>query len=436
MTLRAPSPRRIARALRRCLGAVSTAAPRRSGPIAVPADADSLLASFIAVTERFPRDYDPNYLAVRDCLRAYAASGTPGVTEFEAQWSAFSRALLSSPVTLQLLFPDHCSRDPNLVGQARKAINAAFLPAESARSQEQAAAQARLAAPGEANDRMLLELLGELQAADPAAGPPFRFLSRYPFLRDLAVAHFVRRDVQEVQAALFAQCCLQRQNWRHSYADDYPYQGLARLGVAGVKPGEERLARYDIDRFLHSTARVLDVGANNCFLSLAVAGQVGHVDAVEFNPYLCEMARIAARHLGIANVEAIVGDFVEFRPTHSYDAVFSLANHCTIDGNLSMDFEEYVAKCFSALKPDGFLFFESHNVFGPGKGGAGDDGDMDAKFDIVERYFEVVRYRMTQRYVPAFDIDKLFVVLRRRRTYQAAAQRTFRLADARQRYDY
>jgi hypothetical protein len=61
---------------------------------------------------------------------------------------------------------------------------------------------------------------------------------------------------------------------------------------------------------------------------------------------------------------------------------------------------------------------------------------MDAKFDIVERYFEVVRYRMTQRYVPAFDIDKLFVVLRRRRTYQAAAQRTFRLADARQRYDY
>src|SRR5439155_7920490 len=99
------------------------------------------------------------------------------------------------------------------------------------------------------------------------------------------------------------------------------------------------------------------------------------------------IANIATEYLGAANASFIPGDFVDFETSKRYDAVCSLANHCTIDGNLSIDFEQYIAKLFSLLKPGGLLFFESHNVFGSGAGGAGDDGDLDAKFDIAERYF-------------------------------------------------
>ena len=211
---------------------------------------------------------------------------------------------------------------------------------------------------------------------------------------------------------------------------------MEKLGISGAKPTGERLSRYDIGDCLRPTDRALDIGANNGFLALAVAKMVAHVEAIEYNPYLVAMANVAADFLQTRNVTFLVGDFVEFKASKQYDAVFSLANHCTIDGNLSMDFEEYVAKCFSLLKPGGYLFFESHNVFGPGKGGAGDDGDLDAKFDVVERYFKVIRTKMTQAYVPAYDIDKLFVVLCRRESYQRNATRSFRLAEAKLRYDY
>ena len=185
-----------------------------------------------------------------------------------------------------------------------------------------------------------------------------------------------------------------------------------------------------------STDRVLDIGSNNGFWALRLATKVGHVEGLEFNPYLVAIANIAQEHLGAANASFIVGDFADFETSARYDVVCSLANHCTIDGNLSMGFEQYIAKVFSLLKPGGILFFESHNVFGPGTGAPGDDGDLDAKFDIAERYFAVLKYKMTRAYVPAFDVDKLFVVMRRRDRYEADARRTLCLSEARQRYGY
>jgi hypothetical protein len=74
-------------------------------------------------------------------------------------------------------------------------------------------------------------------------------------------------------------------------------------------------------------------------------------------------------------------------------------------------------------------------VFGPGNGAAGDDGDLDAKFDIVERYFHIAAYRMTRSYVPFDDIDKLFVVLRKR-PYSPTAARRFSLQQAVRCYEF
>jgi predicted O-methyltransferase YrrM len=394
------------------------------------------LHQMIRIAERFPRDYDPNHRALLQNLRAHASRGDPGLEDFGRIWSDFCRDILSSPLWLDLLFPERCSEDPTLLDRARKAGNARYLPGNGMKSVREFEQWADVQAdPGNATG-LLSEVLAELETAHPATGTPFRFLSKFYFFRDISYGYFVDPKLRAVQEAIFHQCHLQRRNWKLSYASDYPYQGMARLGISGAKPTEERLARYDISAFLRPTDRVLDIGANNGCFALTLSEHVAHVDAIEYNPFLIAAAHIAAEHLEVRNVSFMVGDFVEFVPTTRYDAVFSLANHCTIDGNLSMDFEEYIAKCFAMIATNGYLFFESHNVFAPGKGAAGDDGDLDAKFDIVERYFEVVKFKMTPCYVPAFDIDKLFVVLRRRATYRGDAVRTFNLSEARLRYAY
>lgn len=123
-------------------------------------------------------------------------------------------------------------------------------------------------------------------------------------------------------------------------------------------------------------------------------------------------------------------------PTRRYDVVLSFANHCTIDGNLAVEFESFVAKLWCLTKDDGWLLFESHNVFGLGTGAAGDDGDLDHKFDIMERYFEFQDSKMTKKFVPSQDVDKLFVVLRRRSQVLTSVQQQMNLHEVRECYTY
>jgi SAM-dependent methyltransferase len=390
----------------------------------------------VAIADRFPREYDGNYKGLVRRLHAFKAQGDEGLGEFARIWAEFSGAIHSTPQWFDLLFPETCRETPELLDRIRKAGSRRYLPAEIQSGAGGPNNRLRDETSSDDPASLTRQLLYELATGDPGKGAPFVFLSRFYFFRDMSYGYFVDTSLKPVQKAIFQQCYLQRHNWKFSYAADYPYQGMAKLGISGIKPTEERLARYDIAGYLRRTDQVLDIGANNGCLALAIAEMVEHVDGIEYNPYLVTIANVAADYLRIKNASFLVGDFVEFESTKRYDAIFSLANHCTIDGNLSIEFEEYIAKCFSMLKPNGYLFFESHNVFGPGRGGAGDDGDLDAKFDIVERYFEVVKSKMIRAYVPAFDVDKLFVVLRRRENYQANVQRSFSLSEARLRYAY
>lgn len=204
--------------------------------------------------------------------------------------------------------------------------------------------------------------------------------------------------------------------------------------MCGIKPVDARLEAYGIASLLGPGARVLDVGANSGMLALAVAERVAHVDAVELNPFLVEIGREVAAYLGRANVRFEVADIATWQPQRRYDAVFSLANHCTIDGRMAMPFESYIAKLFALLEPGGLLFFESHNPFGPGTGGPGDDGDLDRKLEIAGRYFEIMGVRMTRAFTPSHDIDKLFVALRRRPAFAPSAMTGFDLGQARRSY--
>lgn len=388
----------------------------------------STLRRLVLAVERFPREYDVMYCALLDMLRTFERQDD--MAGFLGVWSALVSDIVTTPQWLDLLFPEQTAADPTLVSRARALQYGKHLPAQVAPP------ESRNALPTEYSNGLVQQLLLDLATGDPGHGPPFLFLSRFYFFRDILYGYFVDVSLKPIQRAIFHQCYLQRHNWRQSYAADYPYQGMEGLGISGIKPTDERFARYDIAEYLRPADKLLDVGSNNGLWALRLATSVNHVDALEFNPYLVAIANIAKEHLGADNVSFIPGDFVDFDTEARYDVLCSLANHCTIDGNLSMDFEQYVAKVFSLLKPGGILLFESHNVFGLGSGRPGDDGDLDAKFDIAERYFSVLKYKMTPTYVPAFDVDKLFVVMRRREHYEPTATRTLSLSEARKRYGY
>jgi hypothetical protein len=320
---------------------------KSSRPAMIMAELPKVL---MTIAERFPREYDENHVALVQALSAFKSQGDAGKEEVARIWSGLSRDILSTPQYLALLFPEKCKDNPRLLATARKAGNRRFLLVEAGHgigSRDDTAPD-----DGGTGDRLpglLSDLLYDLAAGDPGEGPPFLFLSKFYLFRDLCFGYFVKEGLKGVQKAIFHQCYLQRQNWKSGYASDYPYQGMVKLGVSGVKPTEERLAQYAISEFLAKSDQVLDIGSNNGCLALAVADMVGHIDAIEYNPYLVATAHIAADFLKVRNASFFVDDFVEFVPNRKYDAIFSLANHCTIDGNLSMDFEEYVAKCLSRM---------------------------------------------------------------------------------------
>lgn len=397
----------------------------------------TLLDRLIDIVERFPRDYEEPHRRLVACFNDFRSDPANGQERFTSVWADLTGDILTTPQWVSFLFPEQCREHPELSVLIRKAHNAPYCPPEIAQATANAVGEWVSDNANPDNPAGLINiLLEDLTARNPADGPPFQFVSRYYCFKDLLYGYFLDAGWKHAHRAIFRQLYLQRLGWQRSYIFDYPYQGLSRLGIGGAKPSEERLARYAIDDCLRGGDRILDIGSNCGFFSIAIAERVGRVEGIEFNPYLVSVANQARDFLGVENASFSLGDFEEFEPAGCYDAVFSLANHCTIDGNLNMGFEDYIAKVYALLHSGGYLFFESHNVFGPGKGTPGDDGDLDRKFEIVERYFEVVRHRMLPAFVPAHDIDKLFVVLRRRPSYQENAKRTFSLAEAKKRYAY
>lgn len=388
----------------------------------------SLAAVVLRILRRFSRPYDPNERALTTLFEALEA-GTADEAACSLNWQRMMADVLSTPSLFAFLFPEILDQSPELEGMLvqlhnRRQAGPARQAAVGQAWQEWVGNQQNLSDRESLATRLMADLLSGGQG-----GSPFLFLSRYYAFRDLLAAYFIDPDRVGWMKRCFDVLYRQRANWSPPYCNGYAYQGHARLGICGIKPTEERLSRYGLDRWLRPESEVLDIGANCGFLAIELARSVAAVHGIEFNPYLVELGRDAAARLDQRNCVLDSGDFLTFDTDRRYDAVLSLANHCTIDGKLSMRFEDYVAKVWHLLRPEGMLFFESHNVFGPGTGGAGDDGDLDAKFDVVERYFEVVAWRMTRTYVPFDDIDKLFVVLRKR-PYDPAARRVFSLPQA------
>jgi SAM-dependent methyltransferase len=239
-----------------------------------------------------------------------------------------------------------------------------------------------------------------------------------------------------IQRRLRAHLRDQSKGWpsEQQYTHGYFYQGLEELGITGAKPTGFRFRQYEVDAILQG-ADVLDIGSNCGFVAVHCGRLARSVVAVELNPYLNRIAVETARHFKHDNVEVVESDFSAYETGKRFDVVLSFSNHHTIDGNLNMGFENYIHKIASLLKPNGYLLFESHNVFGPGTGGVGDDGDMAQKVAIMNKRFEIDRYKMVRCFLKhgVEDLDKLFIVARKSDSPSAAA---FDLDTAIQKYTY
>ncbi|WP_051304589.1 class I SAM-dependent methyltransferase [Chitinilyticum litopenaei] len=388
------------------------------------------IARVRAIMARYPRS--------NDALECAAVQRLATISQEEADriWPELVAHAVLEPALLPLLWPLPCRQYPELVPMVRHFAERAWSPARHADTE--AAGMKWVIDQGDSAraGSLLNVLLDELGGMDLAAGEHCQNLARYYVWRDLVVTHLVAPELVPLQLRLFGLLDMQAQQWGRPYVAGYAYQGYERLGIAGAKPTQERLEAYGFLPWLRPDMSVLEIGCNNGFMALEMARYVQQVDAIEYNPYLVEIGRVAGEALGQRNVHFEVADFALWRPRQRYHVVLSFANHCTIDGNLAMDFEDFVAKLWQLTLEGGHVLFESHNVFGPGAGTAGDDGDLDRKFDVVERYFELLDSKMTRCFVPVHDVDKLFVVLRRRPQILAQTQRRMQLGEARQRYEF
>ncbi|MFM5565457.1 class I SAM-dependent methyltransferase [Aeromonas veronii] len=388
----------------------------------------TILQLLLKIAERHKREYDINQVRLLEKLIGFEQGNFP-YNEFLNTWNKLTATLFSAPHWFSLLMDDI---DNTLSERIHLFFNKKWLPDPSV--QKDYIEWNNKIESTEYRNQKVIPLLKQMAEGELTDANALLRLRQFYLFKDILTVFFVKPEYISLHNKIFSICAQQIKAWNFSYVSGYPYQGLEKIGIAGAKPTEERFRRYRIETYLSSEDKVLDIGSNNGFFSVEIAKRTKSVDAIEFNPYLNLIAERTCQELGINNIHFHQLDFCEYETNKTYQVIFSLANHCTIDGNLSINFEEYIAKCFNLLDVDGYLFFESHNVFGPGTGSVGDDGDMNAKFDVVEQYFEVVDFYMTRRFIPLIDIDKLFVILKRRSAHQPTARRTFDLERAKQVY--
>ena len=99
--------------------------------------------------------------------------------------------------------------------------------------------------------------------------------------------------------------------------------------------------------------------------------------------------------------------FEDFKPNHSYDIIFSLANDETIDGNTKFTFEEYIQKIYNSLNENGLLMFEtvSPDTYEPKL--------FQPKLKLLKKKFTVLEDTMVKSEYPKNVPERRFLILRK-----------------------
>lgn len=247
--------------------------------------------------------------------------------------------------------------------------------------------------------------------------------------KDSFYRNLINRDVKDLHLKLIDQLNSQKNNWeRFVYCNGYFYQGYEKIGISGIKPTQKRMKNYDINEYLNKNMAVLDIGSNNGFLALDISDKVKKVTGIEYNEYLNKIGNETKNYLGIDNVNFITEDFKTYQTEEKYDAILSLSNHSTVDKGLDTSFESFVLKIYNQLNSGGYLFFESHDLIKI-------DKDMNEKFQTAQKYFDPIKYKMVKKFYPP-DVDKLFIVLKKRDDLNENPERIFDINEAKNKYSY
>jgi len=194
----------------------------------------------------------------------------------------------------------------------------------------------------------------------------------------------------------------QAREWPHyDYGEGYFYQGLAALGITGLRSTEARISSY---RLLDHVAgkSVLDIGCNAGFLAVSLAQSARDVTGFDINPFLIEAGNAAARVLQRNNVRLSAGAFEDAALDGPYDVVMSLANHSTFDGQTRYSLNAYFDRCQSLLRPQGLFLFESHTPSFEGSG-------LTDVCDMIAARFRI-RDRRIYDYGTYLDRGRTFIV--------------------------
>jgi cyclopropane fatty-acyl-phospholipid synthase-like methyltransferase len=154
----------------------------------------------------------------------------------------------------------------------------------------------------------------------------------------------------------------EQQQWPSpKYGSGYFYQGWDEIGITGFRDTDARMRSCGLAGHV-AGKRVLDIGCNAGFLSLAMARTAREVVAFDVNPHMVAIGERTARHLDIRNCAFSTTGFEDFRNNgERFDAIASFANHSTWDKNTRQGPAEYFQRCAGLLTPGGTLLFESHH---------------------------------------------------------------------------
>ena len=141
------------------------------------------------------------------------------------------------------------------------------------------------------------------------------------------------------------------------------YQGSPELGIKGARKNAERIAKYNVDKFLDKKSEVLDIGCNCGFFDIELARWVKSVKGIDVERKYIELANKVSSFRNVENVSFIEGDFMDIQ--ESFDAVFSLGVHNYIfESGISR--ENYIRKLKELTRDNGYIFFESHGLISDG----------------------------------------------------------------------
>jgi len=136
------------------------------------------------------------------------------------------------------------------------------------------------------------------------------------------------------------------------------YQGYERLGLLGKRPTERRFATYGLAGVLDPGMRVLEMGCNNGFLSIEIAGRTRSVTAFDVDPAYVAIGTMVSAYLGRTNCDFRVSSFERFADERVFDCVIA----CAVHGWVSVGFTEFVGRILGYLRPGGVLLLESHEL--------------------------------------------------------------------------